>query len=203
MKILGFDKLSDAPWLNLFQVTYRLEGRNPREWTLATRRTIPRCASGRFETPDAVIIAALHRTHQKLVVIRECRVPLAGFEFGFPAGLVDSGESVEEAARRELMEETGLSVVRFLKTSPPLYSSAGMTDESVSLVFVECDGEPSAAFLEKGSEQIEVMFVSTVEAERLCADPTLKFDARAWLVVAHFAATGRLIETAMPASVVR
>lgn len=199
MKIFAVEKLCEAPWLNLFKVTYRLEGRDPRSWTLATRRNVPRCASGRFETPDAVIIAAFHRTRQKLVVIRECRVPLAGFEYGFPAGLVDAGESIEEAARRELMEETGLSVVRFLKTSPPLYSSAGMTDESVSLVYVECDGNPSAE-LQQGSEQIEVRFVSSVEAGRLCSDPMLKFDAKAWLVIAHFAATGRLVETQVPAS---
>jgi ADP-ribose pyrophosphatase len=202
MKISAVNKLSHAPWLNLFEVTYRLEGRDPRSWTLATRQEIPRCASGRFETPDAVIIAAFHRTRQKLVVIRECRVPLAGLEYGFPAGLVDAGESIEEAARRELMEETGLSVARILKTSPPLYSSAGMTDESVSLVYVECDGEPSVASQE-GTEQIEVMFLSAAEAGRICSDPVLKFDAKAWLVIAHFAATGRLVEAEMPVSAFR
>lgn len=202
MKIFGVNKLCDASWLNLFQVTYRLEGRDPRSWTLATRRRIPRCASGQFEMPDAVIVAAFHRARRKLVVIRECRVALAGFEYGFPAGLVDPGESIEEAARRELMEETGLSVVSFLKTSPPLYSSAGMTDESVSMVYVDCDGEPSAESQE-GSEQIEVMFVSSAEAGRLCTDLTLKFDARAWLVIERFAATGRMVGEAPSASVVR
>jgi ADP-ribose pyrophosphatase len=193
MKIFEVDKLSDTPWLNLFQITYRLEGRDPRRWTLATRRKLPRCASGRFETPDAVIIAAFHRRRRKLVVIRECRVPLAGIEYGFPAGLVDAGESIEEAAHRELMEETGLSVIRFLKTSPPLYSSAGMTDESVCLVYVECDGEPSAKSQED-SEQINVMFVSAEEAALLLTNPSLKFDARAWLVIERFAATGCLVE---------
>ncbi|MCU0559654.1 MAG: NUDIX hydrolase [Desulfobacterales bacterium] len=200
MKIFGVEKLSDSPWLNLFQVTYRLEGRDPRRWTLATRRSIPRCASGRFETPDAVIIAAFHRRRRKLVVIRECRVPLAGVEYGFPAGLVDMGESIEHAAGRELVEETGLSVVNVLKISPPLYTSAGITDESISLVYVECDGEPSAASQGR-SEQIEVLFVSAAEAACLCTDPTLKFDARAWLVIERFAATGRLVATGAPASV--
>ena len=45
-----------------------------------------------------------------MVIIREYRVPLDGYEYGFPAGLVDNGESLEQAARRELMEETGLRV---------------------------------------------------------------------------------------------
>lgn len=191
MKIIGVEKLSDAPWLNLFRVMYHLKDATPRAWTLATRRPSPRCATGRFGSPDAVIIAAYHRSRKKLVVIREFRVTLAGDEYGFPAGLVDAGESIEQAARRELREETGLSVARVLDTSPPLYSSAGMTDESVCMVFVECDGEPGLGSQEP-TEQIAVMFVSPEEAKRLCSDPSLKFDARAWLVISHFAATGRI-----------
>ncbi len=191
MKIIGVEKLTDAPWLNLFRATYRLKDPKPRSWTLATRRPSPRCATGRFESPDAVIIAAYHRSRKKLVVIREFRVTLAGDEYGFPAGLVDAGESIEQAARRELREETGLSVARVLDTSPPLYSSAGMTDESVCMVFVECDGEPGLGSQEP-TEQIAVMFVSPEEAKRLCSDPSLKFDARAWLVISHFAVTGRI-----------
>ena len=191
MKIIGVEKLSDAPWLNLFRVTYHLKDPTLRAWTMATRRPSPRCATGRFESPDAVIIAAYHRARKQLVVIRENRVTLAGDEYGFPAGLVEAGESIEHAARREFREETGLSVVRILGTSPPLYSSAGMTDESVSLVFVECDGEPHTG-LQEATERIAVMFVSPDEARDLCSDPSIKFDARAWLVISHFADTGRL-----------
>ncbi|MCU0539170.1 MAG: NUDIX hydrolase [Desulfobacterales bacterium] len=191
MKIIGVEKLTDAAWLNLFRVTYHLADPKPRYWTLATRRPTPRCASGRYESPDAVIIAAYHRSRKKLVVIREYRVALAGDEYGFPAGLLETGESIEAAARRELMEETGLSVVRILAASPPLFSSAGMTDESVCLVYVECDGEPGTGSQEP-TERIAVIFVSPEEAKGLCGDPSIKFDARAWLVISHFAATGHL-----------
>jgi ADP-ribose pyrophosphatase len=191
MNILRADKLSDTEWLNLFKVTYRLPGGDPRSWTLASRQQTPRCVTGRFETPDAVIIAAFHRQRGNLVVTREYRVPLAGYEIGFPAGLVEPGETVLDAARRELWEETGLDVTRFLSASPPLYSSAGMTDESLTLVSVECEGEPSNSALE-ASEAIEVLFVSPAEAGRLCADNSLKFDAKAWLVLSRFAATGKV-----------
>jgi ADP-ribose pyrophosphatase len=184
-------KLTGEKWLNLFRVDYSLDGRNARSWTLASRQEVPRCASGRFDSPDAVIIAAYHAARERLVVTREYRVPLAGHEYGFPAGLVDPGESVEDTVRRELREETGLEVVRILKKSPPLYSSAGMTDESFSLVYVECGGQPSASGCHAG-EVIETLLVSAEECRRMCADPGLKFDAKAWLVMSHYAETGRL-----------
>ena len=68
---------------------------------------------------------------------------------------------------------------------------AGMTDESVAMVFVECEGRP----LEEGgvgSEQIEVQLVSRAEAGRLCENEALKFDAKAWLVISAFARYGEI-----------
>ena len=56
MKILRADKLNNTEWLNLFKVTYRLPGGDPRSWMLASRQQTPRCVTGRFENPDAVII---------------------------------------------------------------------------------------------------------------------------------------------------
>jgi ADP-ribose pyrophosphatase len=124
-----------------------------------------------------------------MVVTREYRVALADVEYGFPAGLVDAGETAGEAAQRELAEETGLSVIRVVHVSPPVYSSAGMTDESVSMVYVECAGTPSTAG-NQGGEQIDVLFVDAGEARNLCASAALKFDAKAWLVLTDFGHSG-------------
>jgi len=190
-RIIAAESLADSGWLRLFKVDYHIAEHGARSWVVATRSERPRCITGRFEAPDAVIIVAYHVPTSKIVVTREYRVALADYEYGFPAGLVEAGESVENAARRELREETGLEAKRVLKTSPCLYSSAGITDESMTLVYAECDGEPSAGGNET-SEIIEVLFVSPHEAGRLCLDPALKFDAKAWLVLSHFAATGKI-----------
>lgn len=189
--IIAAEPLADARWLRLFRVSYRFADGADRSWVVATRSERPRCISGRFETPDAVIIVAYHRESARIVVTREFRVALAGYEYGFPAGLVEAGESLEAAARRELFEETGLKATRVLRTSPCLYSSAGMTDESMVLVHVECEGAPSAAGND-ASELIEVLLLSPKEAGRLCSNPALKFDAKAWLVLSGFAAAGAI-----------
>lgn len=191
MKIRRHRKISETRWLNLFEVSYEDHKGMPRSWLLATRQPAPKCTSGDFDRPDAVVIVAFHPASQKLVVTREYRVPLAGFEYGFPAGLVDPGESVTAAVERELKEETGLQLTRVLRTGPPVYSSAGMTDESVAMVYVECAGTPST-MENQGTELIEVLLVSPDEADRLCGDPALKFDAKAWLVLSQFARFGRI-----------
>ena len=175
----------------MFEAAYVDKRGHDRSWQIVSRAKEPKCITGKFAVPDAVVIAAFHTREKKIVMTREYRVPLADYEYGFPAGLVDEGESVSEAACRELKEETGLEVIRINAISPAIYSSAGMSDESVVMVYLDCDGQPSTEYNE-GSELIEVQLVSPAEAGRLCKDPALKFDAKAWLVISAFAKNGHL-----------
>lgn len=59
-----------------------------------------------LERPDAAIIFPI-TNEGEVVMVRQYRPPLEDFELGLPAGLVESGEKPEAAARRELAEETG------------------------------------------------------------------------------------------------
>ena len=178
-------------WVNLFDVAYKDKNGLNRSWQIATRARQPKCVSGQFTEVDAVMMVPFHTSEKKLVITREYRVPLDDYEVSFPAGLIDAGESVEQAVRRELKEETGLNLSRVILISPPLYPSAGMTDESVAMVYIECDGRPSSAG-NTISESIEVDFVSPSQAARLCNNPMLKFDAKAWLVLKNYSKTGIL-----------
>jgi len=59
-----------------------------------------------IERPDAAIVFPLTQSGE-VVLVRQYRPPLDMMELGLPAGLVEDGESPEEAAARELSEETG------------------------------------------------------------------------------------------------
>lgn len=104
----------------------------------------------------------------KMVLIRQYRYAIGGYIYELPAGLVDGGESVCDAAIREMHEETGLTLEI---TDLPIgnkggYSSAGMTDETCTLVVGKVTGEISDKYKE-ASEEIEVLLVDKKEAARI------------------------------------
>ncbi len=192
MEIESVEKITDLKHLNLYTVRYRDRSEKQRTWYMASRCDPPKCRSGRFEIPDAVVIAARHRESEKLVVIKEFRIPLGGYQYGFPAGLVDEGETLETACSRELKEETGLTVTRIIKHSPPIYSTSGMTDESISMVYAECTGSISSSG-NTDSEDIHPFLVSPEEASEICSSPDYPVDVKTWLVLSAFAGTGRIL----------
>jgi ADP-ribose pyrophosphatase len=70
----------------------------------------------------------------EVVMIRQFRPPINGYVVELPAGLCDPGEGLEDAARWELIEETGFSAGNLrLLTEGPL--SSGLSSELLT-VFV-------------------------------------------------------------------
>ena len=65
----------------------------------------------RREYPAVPVIAvgAIIRHQDRLLLIRRDKEPARGY-WTFPGGAVELGESLEDAVRREVLEETGLHV---------------------------------------------------------------------------------------------
>ncbi len=189
MKIKNVKKITDQKHLNLFSVNYEDRVSSDKQWVFASRSAASNPIEQGHVLPDAVVIVPYHKLKNKLVLIKEFRVVLGGYQYGFPAGLIDKAESVEEAGKRELFEETGLTVVQVIKKSPAVFSSSGMTDESICLLYVECEGDASNQFNE-ASEDIEVIMVSQEEALELLNDNEITFDVKTWIILNSFAAGG-------------
>ena len=79
------------------------------------------------EHPEAVVMLAL-KPNGKVIMEKQFRKPVEGVVFELPAGKMDEGEKPEEAALRELREETGFRA-KDIKYLTKIYSSVGFTDE--------------------------------------------------------------------------
>jgi len=147
-------QVTDFKWLNVFDRAVKFVSGKVGKWQFVSRKKVPNS-----KTPDAVIIIPFVTDEdgvRRIVLIKEFRVPLGHYEIAFPAGLIDEKENEFQSARRELKEETSLQVSTFLDVSSIITSSAGLTDESVVMVFVECTGKVSTELNEE-SEDIEVL----------------------------------------------
>ncbi|MFO8048301.1 MAG: NUDIX hydrolase [Desulfosudaceae bacterium] len=190
MRILDIRRETDFSHINLFSATYLDKSEKERGWIFASRKSDPAALKNK-QTPDAVVVVPYHVDEDKLVMIREFRVPLGETQYGFPAGLVDGEETIEATATRELHEETGLTIVRLNQLSPIIYSSSGLTDEALVLVYVDCAGIPTSLHT-NDSEDIEVVMLSQSQARRLKAHPDACFDVKSWLIMNTFAETGQI-----------
>jgi len=190
MKIHNRDKLTNEKWLNRFAADYEHNGHTGR-WVYASRKPngVP---DGR---PDAVLIVPiLHAEGQppRLVLVKELRVPVGGYDYGLPAGLLEPGESIEDTVRREMLEETAMEVVRIRKISPPLLSSAGMTDERAALAYVDVRATPGTKQTLEESEDIEVLLLDFEQVCRLCDNPDLPIDSKTWNALYMYQQLGKL-----------
>ena len=119
---------------------------------------------------DGVICYALYGEQKdRVVLIRQFRIPIGSYLYEFPAGLVEKGEDYRECAVREMHEETGLTLTPI--EADPMYeaarfTTAGLTDESCHMVYGYATGEPSKTYLEEG-EDIQIVLADREEVRRI------------------------------------
>ena len=190
MSIKNIKTLADTKYLKLYNAEYINKNGETKNWSIASRKDLDTLKNIYFHgaegSIDAVIIVATHIDENKLVVIKQFRVPLNDYVYEIPAGLVDSGEDFKTTVGRELKEETGLDLIQidYDKTKSKAYISTGMTDESAALVYCTCRGEISKEFLEP-DEDIEIMLLSKKEAKSLISSNE-NIDIKAFLAIQNF-----------------
>lgn len=193
-KVTRLNVLVETKYLSLYEAEYENKVGNMRTWTVASRKDNDTLQKQFFENKedatDGVIIAAYHKYEKKLVIIKQFRIPLNDYVYELTAGLIDPGEDAKSTIGRELMEETGLKIVDVIKNrgTDKVYVSAGMTDESLALVYCTCEGEISDEYLED-DECIEAVLVSQEEAKELIQSND-KFDIKCFLILQSFALIG-------------
>jgi folate-binding protein YgfZ len=116
--------------------------------------------------PGCVVIVPLVSDHE-ICLVEVVRVAVGRTLLELPAGTLDRVESLEEAARRELAEETGYRAGRMVSAGA-MWMSPGILRERMHL-FVADNLIPGPQALEPG-EQIRTRVVTWDEAIAMCLD---------------------------------
>ena len=136
-------------------------------------------------------IFAVSADGERMLVTDEYRFPVNDWTISVPSGLIDPGESADQAAVRELAEETGYSEVEVKRILPATYSSVGMTDERVQPVIAVVNDQINTGTDLGSAEFIRYRWVNREEA-RITAETAQNVTARTQLALLLFAA-GQLI----------
>lgn len=113
------------------------------------------------EHPGSVAIVAVDRDG-RVVLARQLREAARARLYELPAGVLDEGEEPEEAARRELAEETGLRGGRWRELRR-IHPSPGFLREPVTLFLAE-DLDEGERDLDDG-EELELVRFTRAELE--------------------------------------
>lgn len=111
---------------------------------------------------------------QQIAMIRQYRIPIQQWEYELPAGMIDHGEKPEEAAVRELSEETGLIADQLISLGS-FYPSPGSTDEIIYLYAAQCHQQTRQHLDE--TEQIKLKMMPIDEFRKLIISDSFKHSA--------------------------
>lgn len=128
-------KEEEATWTRLLKTTYRDPLGTTRTWEYAERRTRPAGA----DCDGVGIVAIIEKeSGPEILLQKQYRPPIDKVVIEVPAGLLDAGETLEQAAVRELKEETGYVGV-VTQSSPLMFNDPGFCNTNLKMIHVTID----------------------------------------------------------------
>ncbi|MBM3556083.1 MAG: NUDIX domain-containing protein [Alphaproteobacteria bacterium] len=133
-----------------------------------------------FERPEAACLVLYDPARDVVVLTQQFRCgPFAQgrdnpFNLGTIAGIVEPGEVLEEVARREALEEAGLTIDGKIEKIAVYYPSPGGCSEKVTIFWAEVDSTKAGGVhgLAHEHEDIRVVVLPLDEALARIADGT-------------------------------
>ncbi|MZG27065.1 NUDIX hydrolase [Adlercreutzia equolifaciens] len=179
-------------WINKYHLHYTLPDGRPYTYEGVSRKgperyeaALEALGSTGAPDPDAVCIVPL-LPDGSVLLEREFRYPLNSWCVSLPAGLIDAGESLEEAVARELSEETGYrlrdDIAPAVRPLPqPGFSSTGLTEENVQVVFAQVEAAGKAR--PDSAELIEPFIVARADLRAFLDANQLPIGTRCQLIL--------------------
>ncbi|MDA8088313.1 MAG: NUDIX hydrolase [Nitrospiraceae bacterium] len=149
MKITGREPLWQGDFLKTVRIAYLDNKGVARTWEAVDR-----------VGADGVVIIVPVTGAGELILIRQFRVVIGNYAIEFPAGLINPGEDLMDAARRELIEETGFDGRDFSVLVENVISTGSNAERWTAVLArgaLQVPEEIRAGFPGDESEDIEVI----------------------------------------------
>jgi 8-oxo-dGTP pyrophosphatase MutT (NUDIX family) len=149
MRIKQIEEICATKWLTLKNAEYINKDGKEMKWDWVSRNA----------SREVVTCICRSKIGNKYLLIAQPRVPVNKIVIEFPAGLVDDGETYEQAALRELKEETGY-VGDSQDIYLPVVKSAGLSDEKTAIVEFLVDEDAVSDTEMEDSEDIQAFWMT-------------------------------------------
>ncbi|MBQ7265909.1 MAG: NUDIX hydrolase [Firmicutes bacterium] len=166
MKLENIKKLTEGKFITRYDLSYKTVSGQEKIYEIISRdKNITDESSLANNTVDAVVIIAHNKDKNKILLNKEFRMAAGRWVYNFPAGLIDPGETPEEAAKRELKEETGLNIDTIEDCLGISYSAVGFSNEKNLCLICTASGTFTPSTSEM--EEIEPGWYSKEEIKQL------------------------------------
>ncbi len=179
MELLKFQKVKDGKYLKNYELTYRNKIGKEKVYEIVSRRELNGIEDVGAKPSGVSIIATCS---DKLLLLHEFRMGVNRFVYNLCAGMIETGETIEDCIARELFEETGLKIKKIKKILPPSFAAVAISDTTTYIAFVEVDGNFEDHT--SANEQIEAKFYTKKEVKKLLE--TEPFSSRAQMAAYFF-----------------
>ena len=166
MKFIGIKKVHEGRFITRYDVEYETNDGQKKIYEIISRdKNLKTLEDLNNPSADSVILILTDRANEKILLCREYRMAMGRWIYNFPAGLIDEGEDVAQAAARELKEETGLDLVEVEDIQDFSYSAIGFSNERNVCLF----GKAAGTITESDSslEEIEAGWYTRSEIREL------------------------------------
>lgn len=183
MQFIGMEKVKDGKYLKNYELTYLNKAGKEKKYEIVSRRELIEAKDIGAKSSGVSIVAF---QEGRLLLLKEFRMSINKYVYNLCAGMLEDGERVETCISRELYEETGLRVKRYIDILPPSYAAVGFSDTSTYTAFVETEG--AIEDHTSDNEMIQAGLYTKEEVRKLLK--TEEFSSRSQMAAYFFSGQG-------------